>query len=58
MQCKCGGQSVGRELVTYYKRRDGTLSKYVQIEKRCLSCIQKSKRKKPLIENKDNNYAY
>ena len=35
----------------YYKKRDGTISKYVQKEKRCQQCINKAKKsKKPIIE--------
>lgn len=39
MLCKCGNPSKGTDLVMYYKRRDGTMSKYVQKEKRCQKCI-------------------
>jgi hypothetical protein len=46
MACKCGAPSKGTELVMYYKKRDGTLSKYIRIEKRCQPCINKSKRPK------------
>lgn len=41
MNCKCGNLSKGTELVMYYKKRDGTMSKYVRIEKRCQPCINK-----------------
>lgn len=43
LTCKCGNPSVGRKLVCYYKKKDGTISEYTQIEKRCLKCINKSK---------------
>ena len=45
MTCKCGNESKGTDLVMYYKKRDGTMSKYVQKEKRCQQCINKAKRK-------------
>ena len=30
----------------YYKKRDGTMSKYIQKEKRCQQCINKAKKTK------------
>lgn len=45
MDCKCGNPSKGTDLVKYYKRRDGTMTTYVQKEKRCQKCINKSKHK-------------
>jgi len=42
--CKCGARSKGTELVTYYKRLDGVMSKYVRIEKRCQNCINATTR--------------
>ncbi len=49
--CKCGNPSVGRELVTYYTKKDGTVSTYVQKEMRCQKCINKSKQ-----SNNGTNY--
>lgn len=46
MACKCGQPSKGTDLVMYYKRKDGTLSKYIQKEKRCQKCINKAKKSK------------
>lgn len=43
--CKCGKESKGTQLIKYYKRRDGTMSKYIQIEKRCQDCMNKAKKK-------------
>lgn len=46
MPCKCGAESKGTDLVMYYRRKDGTLSKYIQKEKRCQKCINKAKKPK------------
>ncbi len=42
MTCKCGNQSKGSDLVKYYKRKDGTMVTYIQKERRCQECINKS----------------
>lgn len=45
MICKCGEPSIGRDLVTYYRKKDGTLSTYVRKEKRCRECFNLSTKK-------------
>lgn len=43
--CKCGAPSVDRVLITHYRKKDGIISTYIQKEKRCQNCINKSKHK-------------
>jgi hypothetical protein len=59
--CKCGEPFSNHRLVSYYKKRDGTLSKYVQYDKRCQKCINKGKyvkKKRQPSPDKERNYAY
>lgn len=58
MTCKCGQPSKGIDLISYYKRKDGTVTKYVKTEKRCQKCINKGKRAKQVSYDDPKNYAY
>lgn len=58
MTCKCGNPSKGTDLVMYYKKRDGTMSKYVQKEKRCQECINKADKRRKKNVNDIQFYGY
>ena len=58
MSCKCGAESKGTDLISYYKRKDGTLKKYVNKEMRCDNCINKDRKKKQKAPIKSEFIGY